>query len=51
MIPFAAGSFLYIAGSDLIPELHKDAESRESMLQLVTFLFGIAIMAVLLMIE
>ncbi len=50
MIPFAAGSFLYIAGSDLIPELHKDAESRESMLQLGMFLFGIAIMAALLMV-
>jgi zinc and cadmium transporter len=24
LIPFAAGSFIYIAGSDLIPELHKE---------------------------
>ena len=51
MIPFAAGSFIYIAGSDLIPELHKDAESQESMLQLGAFLLGIAVMATLLLIE
>jgi len=24
LIPFAAGSFIYIAGADLIPELHKE---------------------------
>jgi zinc transporter ZupT len=24
LVPFAAGSFIYIAGSDLIPELHKE---------------------------
>ncbi len=24
LIPFAAGTFIYIAGSDIIPELHKE---------------------------
>jgi len=27
LIPFAAGSFIYIAGSDLIPELHKENQT------------------------
>ncbi len=50
-IPFAAGAFIYIAGSDLIPELHRDATAHESLLQLLTFAFGIAVMALLLGLE
>lgn len=45
LIPFAAGSFLYIAGSDLIPELHKEAEMRKSVLQFISFSVGVGIMA------
>lgn len=51
LIPIAAGSFIYIAGSDLIPELHKEVGLRKSILQLGTFLGGIAIMALLLILE
>ena len=50
LIPFAAGSFIYIAGSDLIPELHKENETGQAILQILTFMAGIAIMASLLLI-
>jgi len=30
IIPFAAGGFIYIAGSDLIPELHKKCGAKDS---------------------
>jgi zinc and cadmium transporter len=48
LVPFAAGSFIYIAGSDLIPELHKDTTLKTSLLQALTFLLGILVMAALL---
>lgn len=51
LIPFAAGNFIYIAGSDLIPELHKEVKFERSLIQLITFLLGIAIMVSLILIE
>ncbi len=42
LIPFAAGGFLYIASSDLIPELHKEKNLRRSMLNMLAFLAGIS---------
>ena len=45
LIPFAVGSFLYIAGSDLIPELHKETRIKHSIGQLATLLLGIIIIA------
>ena len=51
LIPFAAGGFIYIAGSDLIPELHKEVDLKKSLIQLVTFILGIAVMYGLLLIE
>lgn len=44
LVPLAAGNFLYIAGSDLIPELHKETRGRQAMLQLLGILAGIALM-------
>lgn len=51
LVPIAAGGFIYIAGSDLIPELHKKTGIKESLLQLVMFILGIAVMALLLLLE
>ncbi len=51
LVPFAAGGFIYIAGSDLIPELHKEEDTRKSLIQLVTFLLGMAVMFGLLLFE
>ncbi len=42
LLPVVAGGFIYIAASDLIPELHKQADRRRSMLSIVAFLCGIA---------
>ena len=49
LVPFAAGGFIYIAGTDLIPELHKHTEIRKTFWQLVTFVLGIGLMVLLLM--
>jgi len=44
LLPLAAGGFIYIASSDLIPELRKEAEARKSFLIFMTFLVGILLM-------
>jgi len=48
VIPFVIGSFLYIASSDLIPELHKDVKPINSIMQLFSLMLGIGIMILLL---
>ncbi|MBU1292591.1 ZIP family metal transporter [Patescibacteria group bacterium] len=48
---FAAGSFVYIAGSDLVPELHKTTGAKRTLLQFVAILVGLGIMALLLVLE
>jgi len=44
LVPFAAGGFIYIAATDLMPELHKRSQARESIIQLLTLLTGIGLM-------
>ncbi|MFA9288716.1 MAG: ZIP family metal transporter [Weeksellaceae bacterium] len=51
LIPFAAGSFIYIAGSDLIPELHKETGLRKGILQSIAFMLGIGVMYLLISLE
>ena len=51
LIPIAIGGFIYIAGSDLIPELHKEFETRKALLEILSLVIGIAIMALLLLLE
>ncbi|MDD4628477.1 MAG: ZIP family metal transporter [Candidatus Peribacteraceae bacterium] len=51
LLPLAAGNFLYIAGSDLIPELHKDSRLIPALFQLLTILIGIGVMAALRIID
>ena len=52
LIPFAAGNFIYIAGSDLIPELRKDSpELKKSALQLFSLILGVVPMVLLLFLE
>jgi len=51
LIPFAAGNFIYIAGTDLIPELHKDNIGKKSFIQLLFIILGILIMISLLFLE
>jgi len=47
ILPIAAGNFLYLAGSDLIPELHKETRIKQAFLQLACILAGIGMMALL----
>lgn len=51
LLPFTAGGFIYIAGSDLLPELHKEVKVSQSALQLGGIVFGVTIMALLLLLE
>jgi len=51
LLPLAIGGFLYIAGSDLIPELHKETKIWISIGQIITFVLGILIMLALLLLE
>lgn len=44
LVPLTAGGFIYIAASDLIPELHKQTNSKKANLSLVTFLLGLLFM-------
>jgi zinc and cadmium transporter len=47
LLPFAAGGFIYIAATDIIPELHKKENLRQSLLEFFLILLGIALMGVL----
>lgn len=51
LVPFTAGAFIYIAGADLIPELHKETKSANVIVQLLSFLVGIGIMVALTALE
>lgn len=51
LLPFAIGSFIYIASSDLIPELHKETKPIKSFIQLIMLIAGIGIMFSLLLLE
>jgi zinc and cadmium transporter len=44
LLPFAAGGFIYIASSDLMPEIRKEANVKKSILSFLVFILGIIIM-------
>jgi len=50
LLPITAGGFLYIAGSDLIPEMHKEHSPLKSLLQLAFILLGVGVMLLLLLV-
>lgn len=51
LVPVTAGAFVYIASTDLLPELHKEPEMGRSFVQLFGVLAGVAVMALLLLFE
>lgn len=51
LLPIAAGNFLYIAGADLMPELHKETRLSQAALQLIVILCGVGIMQLLTLLE
>ncbi len=44
LLPFAAGGFLYISASDLVPELHREPNRARSLGSFVFFLAGVLTM-------
>jgi zinc and cadmium transporter len=44
LLAFAAGGFIYIAASDLIPELHKETDMKKVVISFVFFIIGISFM-------
>lgn len=46
LLPIIAGNFLYIAGSDLIPVLHKESSFKNTVFQFLSMIAGIALMYV-----
>jgi len=44
LLPIAAGGFIYIAASDLMPEIRKESNVKKSIASFGIFLLGIAIM-------
>jgi len=43
LLAFAAGHFIYIAGTDLLPELREQVKAKSSFLQLIAIILGIAV--------
>lgn len=44
LLPFAAGGFIYISASDLIPEIRKELDVLKSLIAIGIFILGILIM-------
>jgi zinc and cadmium transporter len=51
LVPLTAGMFIYVAGVDLLPEMHKENDPARSLLQLIMMGTGVAIMLSLLLFE
>lgn len=52
LLPITAGGFIYLAASDLIPELHRHHPApKNSLIQIISVLFGFSLMALLLFLE
>ena len=47
VLPLTAGGFIYIAGSDLVPELHKERQPLQAAVQLMAIGSGIGLMLLL----
>jgi len=44
VLPIIAGSLVYIASADLIPELHKNTESKKSIILFLSFILGLSLL-------
>ncbi len=49
--PLTAGGFIYIAGSDLLPELHKESKPLQSLVQFAAMAAGVGLMLLLLLVH
>lgn len=46
LIPFAAGNFLYIGASDLVPEVNKEQDLKTNAIHLLAFVLGLALLLI-----
>ena len=44
LVPFAAGNFLYIGASDLVPEVNKHGEIKTNVVHFLAFAGGLLLM-------
>lgn len=44
LLPIVAGGFIYMAGTDLMPELHKEKKAGNSLLQFLLMILGLVVM-------
>lgn len=44
ILPFAAGGFIYIGASDLVPQLHGEKDIKKSLLSFALFVIGVLLM-------
>jgi zinc and cadmium transporter len=51
MLPLAAGGVIYIAGSDLVPELNKESDLLKSVVQMIAIAGGVGLMLILALVE
>lgn len=51
IVSFAAGEFLYLAGSDLVPELHKENTISKSLIQFTVILLGVGLLFLVTFLE
>lgn len=51
LIPITAGGFIYVFGSDLIPELHNELEVKTSVIQFFLIAAGVFVMSLLRLLE
>ncbi len=51
LLAMGASNFIYVALSDLVPELHKETDQKRSILLLLSFVLGILVMAGMLLME
>ena len=51
LVSFALGNFLYIAGSDLVPELRDEKELSKGLVQLSFMILGVLLLYLLRFIE
>jgi zinc and cadmium transporter len=51
VLPITAGGFIYIAGSDLIPELHKESKRSAIVVQILAMAAGIGLMFLVKLLE
>lgn len=47
IIPFAAGNFIYIAASNLVPQLHRECSILDTLIHVAAMILGVAIIVVI----